>query len=45
MRKRWAKWIEHDPAYNPNLTLNKFDFSIAEVSRLDFPWRQAIQGK
>jgi GT2 family glycosyltransferase len=38
--KRWAKWVENDPAYNPNLTVDRFDFSIAQVSRLPLPWRR-----
>jgi len=43
IRKRWAKWIEHDPAYNPSLALDHFDFSIAKISRLSFPWRVVTQ--
>ena len=26
--QRWQKWIDHDPAYNPNLTRAREDFSI-----------------
>jgi GT2 family glycosyltransferase len=37
--KRWGKWIEHDPAYNPNLTTEQFDFTIGKTSRLQLPWR------
>ena len=29
MIKRWAKELHHDPAYSPNLTLEKDDFSLA----------------
>lgn len=29
MRERWGRWLEADPAYNPNLTLAETDFSLA----------------
>ena len=29
MIKRWAKELHHDPAYSPNLTLEREDFSLA----------------
>ena len=29
MRSRWAGLIAHDPAYNPNLTLEAEDFGLA----------------
>jgi len=29
MRQRWAGVIAADPAYNPNLTLDHEDFSLA----------------
>ncbi|MCH4809913.1 glycosyltransferase [Vreelandella neptunia] len=29
MEARWEKYIEHDPCYNPNLTLKHSDFSLA----------------
>jgi glycosyltransferase involved in cell wall biosynthesis/predicted nucleic acid-binding Zn-ribbon protein len=29
MRERWAETLDHDPAYNPNLTLLHEDFSLA----------------
>ncbi len=28
LQEKWAKYIEHDPAYNPNLTLRRENFSI-----------------
>jgi GT2 family glycosyltransferase len=28
---QWASYIDHDPAYNPNLTLQRENFSIKEV--------------
>jgi GT2 family glycosyltransferase len=34
MRERWQEVLQSDPYYNPNLTLEKEDFSIAVVSRL-----------
>lgn len=34
MEKRWAEILSCDPAYNPNLTLNAEDFSLAWPSRL-----------
>lgn len=35
MLKRWPAVIRHDPAYNPNLTLEHTDFSLAAPPR---PW-------
>jgi hypothetical protein len=29
LRKKWNAYIKHDPAYNPNLTLDREDFSLA----------------
>ncbi len=29
MREKWGAWIEHDPAYNPNLNHKTGDFSLA----------------
>ena len=34
MKKRWAKEIEHDPCYSPNLTLHYEDFSFAWPPRV-----------
>jgi hypothetical protein len=28
---QWVSYIAHDPAYNPNLTLRRENFSIKEV--------------
>jgi GT2 family glycosyltransferase len=33
LRARWPRWIEHDPHYNPNLTLKSDDFALAEPPR------------
>jgi GT2 family glycosyltransferase len=30
LKTNWANFIEHDPAYNPNLTLRRENFSIRE---------------
>jgi GT2 family glycosyltransferase len=29
LKKKWSKYIIHDPAYNPNLTLKRENFAIA----------------
>lgn len=29
MEQRWGDWLAADPAYNPNLTLDAEDFSLA----------------
>ncbi|MBB5346595.1 glycosyltransferase [Desulfoprunum benzoelyticum] len=34
IKKRWPNSYFHDPAYNPNLTLDKIDFSLARRPRL-----------
>lgn len=31
---RWPEWLAHDPAYNPNLTLERDNFALAAVSRM-----------
>lgn len=36
MMKRWEKELKHDPAYNPNLTLELTDFTLAAPPR---PWQ------
>jgi glycosyltransferase involved in cell wall biosynthesis len=33
MTMRWGDLLDHDPAYNPNLTLEKEDFSLAPLPR------------
>jgi GT2 family glycosyltransferase len=42
MRERWARWLDNDPAYNPNASLKNLDFafSIATEPRasLSKPW-------
>lgn len=34
MRKRWGPILDHDPAYNPNLTLEHEDWSLAWPPRI-----------
>ena len=34
VRSRWATYIAHDPAYNPNLTLTHVDFGYAWPPRI-----------
>jgi len=38
LRERWRKVMDHDPAYNPNLTLRGGDFSPAFPPRAKKPW-------
>jgi GT2 family glycosyltransferase len=38
MMKRWPEELRHDPAYNPNLTLELTDFTLAAPPR---PWSPA----
>lgn len=35
MQKRWAKWIAHDPAYSPNLTIASENFGYAWPPRVE----------
>jgi glycosyltransferase involved in cell wall biosynthesis len=37
MMKRWEKELKHDPAYNPNLTLELTDFTLAAPPRTWVP--------
>jgi GT2 family glycosyltransferase len=34
MRERWSSWLEHDPAYSPNLTAVRENFGYAWPPRL-----------
>nr|RNF58711.1 glycosyltransferase family 2 protein [Acidithiobacillus sulfuriphilus] len=38
MQWRWGPLLRADPAYNPNLTLHKEDFSLTGVPRSGMPW-------
>jgi hypothetical protein len=33
MTERWGEKLHHDPAYNPNLTLDTADFALAALPR------------
>jgi len=39
MRQRWYDWLDNDPAYSPNLTIERSDFSLAFPPRIEMPWR------
>lgn len=39
MENRWGKWLASDPAYNPNLALDRHNFSLAFPPRIEKPWR------
>jgi cellulose synthase/poly-beta-1,6-N-acetylglucosamine synthase-like glycosyltransferase len=39
MRSRWHAVIQHDPHYNPNLTLNRENFGLAIPPRIRKPWK------
>ncbi|HEY2028432.1 MAG TPA: glycosyltransferase family 2 protein [Myxococcales bacterium] len=39
MRRHWGDVIAYDPAYNPNLTFDAEDFSLAWPPRVAPPWR------
>jgi O-antigen biosynthesis protein len=39
LRRAWGAALDHDPYYNPNLTNQKTDFSLALPPRATFPWR------
>ncbi|MGZ9189309.1 MAG: glycosyltransferase family 2 protein [Nitrospira sp.] len=46
MKKRWGPLLLNDPAYSPNLTLNREDFSLAWPPRVEPvtpPLRESIQ--
>lgn len=40
MRDRWGPGLNNDPYYNPNLTLERDDFSLADSPRAPFPWKR-----
>ena len=39
MLQRWGDLLANDPAYNPNLSLESEDFSLAWPPRVKKPWR------
>ncbi len=38
MKRRWGNLLNADPAYNPNLTDSREDFTLAEPPRVNRPW-------
>jgi glycosyltransferase involved in cell wall biosynthesis/SAM-dependent methyltransferase len=42
MLKRWGDILYNDPAYNPNLTLEWTDFSLACPPRVSKPWETSL---
>ena len=38
MQKRWGELLQSDPFYNPNLSLEDINMSLAEPPRLTRPW-------
>lgn len=42
MRRRWKKVLRNDPFYNPNLSYDRPDFSLARQPRLALPWRESV---
>lgn len=39
MRRRWAREMQQDPFYNPNLSYQQADFSLSHAPRVRKPWR------
>lgn len=40
VRQRWPLVLAADPAYNPNLTIDRADFSLAYPPRAAIPWHE-----
>lgn len=40
IRKKWQKYIEYDPFYNPNLNYNKPDFNLNSFPKIKKPWNK-----
>jgi GT2 family glycosyltransferase len=40
MKRRWKTETFNDPAYNPNLSLVRDDFALADPPRIARPWRK-----
>lgn len=38
MRTRWDGVLKHDPAYNPNLSYERPDFSLSRAPNMVLPW-------
>ena len=41
MSRHWGRVLNHDPYYNPNLSLNDGTFGLAFPPRIDKPWRHS----
>lgn len=44
LTERWRAVIAHDPYYNPNLTVDGEDFTLAFPPRIPLPWRDPAVG-
>jgi glycosyltransferase involved in cell wall biosynthesis len=42
IRARWGDAFKEDPAYNPNLCLERRTFAIAKEPRVSLPWRKGV---
>lgn len=42
LKQRWGEIFMNDPAYNPNLTLEREDFSLAFPPRVRKPWLETV---
>lgn len=40
IRKKWAKYVDFDPFYNPNLNHKAPDFRISAFPRIKKPWER-----
>jgi GT2 family glycosyltransferase len=40
MRERWAKELDNDPYYSPNIDLGRVDFAYSAKSRKTWPWEK-----
>lgn len=43
MLRRWRTDVTPDPFYNPNMTTDKEDYSIAHVPRVSKPWQPYLE--
>ena len=41
MQSRWGEELMSDPFYNPNLTLDGIDMTLAHPPRVALPWRRS----
>jgi hypothetical protein len=44
MKQRWGELLLNDPAYNPNLALDRETFTLAFPPRITKPWLTAGPG-